>query len=224
MRHTDPALGFRVDLEGCAVTYISDHGPGCVPDDPDDYVPDGVLDLCDGVDVLIHDAQHTSHEYEAKRHFGHSSIDYAVHVAREAGAKTLVLFHHCPTHCDDDVDQILEHAQDLSAESTARDHRRARGHASRPRPAVTETPIGMSERPETPTRTSSARTRTSSAASLGQFATGVTIITAIDRRRAGGRRRQLVHVGVARSAAGALLRRPHVDARGRASRRPASSR
>jgi ribonuclease BN (tRNA processing enzyme) len=114
VRHTDPALGFRVDLDGCSVTYISDHGPGCVTDDPDDYVPPGVLELCDGVDVLIHDAQHTVEEYEAKRHFGHSSIDYAVHVAREAGVKRLVLFHHCPTHSDDDVDRIFTHAQDLS--------------------------------------------------------------------------------------------------------------
>lgn len=115
VRHTDPALGFRVDLEGRSVTYISDHGPGCITDDPDDFVPRGVLELCDGVDVLIHDAQHTLEEYEAKRHFGHSSIEYAVHVAREAGVKNLVLFHHCPTHADDDIDRIARHAQDVSA-------------------------------------------------------------------------------------------------------------
>jgi ribonuclease BN (tRNA processing enzyme) len=115
VRHTDPALGFRVDLEGRSVTYISDHGPGCVTDDPDDYVPPRVLELCDGVDVLIHDAQHTLDEYEAKRHFGHSSIEYAVHVAHEAGVKRLVLFHHCPTHSDDDVDAILTHARDLAS-------------------------------------------------------------------------------------------------------------
>ena len=115
VRHTDPALGFRVDADGHSVTYISDHGPGCVPGDPDDYVPPAVLELCDGVDVLIHDAQHTLAEYEAKRHFGHSSIEYAVHVAAEAGVRTLVLFHHCPTHSDADLDRILEHARDLAA-------------------------------------------------------------------------------------------------------------
>ena len=54
-------------------------------------------------------------EYEAKRHFGHSSIEYAVHVGKEAGTKNLVLFHHCPTHSDDDLDRILQHAQDISA-------------------------------------------------------------------------------------------------------------
>jgi ribonuclease BN (tRNA processing enzyme) len=117
VRHTDPTLGYRVEIEGRAVTYISDHGPGCVPQDADDFIPDSVLELCDGVDVLIHDAQHTAHEYEAKRHFGHSTIEYAVHVAREAGVKTLALFHHCPSHGDAQIDEILDHARDLAAET-----------------------------------------------------------------------------------------------------------
>lgn len=117
VRHTDPALGFRVEQEGQIVTYISDHGPGCVTDDADDFIPDAVLELCDGANVLIHDAQHTAQEYEAKRHFGHSTIEYAVHVAREAGVEKLVLFHHCPSHGDSDVDEILDHARDLAAET-----------------------------------------------------------------------------------------------------------
>lgn len=117
VRHTDPALGFRVEQEGQIVTYISDHGPGCVTDDADDFIPHAVLELCDGANVLIHDAQHTAQEYEAKRHFGHSTIEYAVHVAREAGVEKLVLFHHCPSHGDSDVDEILDHARDLAAET-----------------------------------------------------------------------------------------------------------
>jgi len=115
VRHTDPTLGFRVDWHGTSVAYISDHGPGCVPDDADDFVPLDVLELADGVDLLIHDAQHTCDEYETKRHYGHSTADYAVHVARQAGAKKLALFHHCPTHADDDLDHLLAYARDLSA-------------------------------------------------------------------------------------------------------------
>jgi phosphoribosyl 1,2-cyclic phosphodiesterase len=114
VRHTSPTLGFRVEVEGTSVAYLSDHGPGC-SDDPDDYVPPDVLDLCDGVDLVIHDSQHTSEEYESRRHYGHCTVDYAVHVAREAGARRLMLFHHCPTHSDDDVDLILVHARDLAA-------------------------------------------------------------------------------------------------------------
>jgi len=115
VRHVGPTLGFRVDWNGVSVAYIPDHGPGCSPDDPDDYVPHEMLELCDGVDVLIHDAQHTHEEYEPKRHWGHCTIEYAVQVARESGARRLVLFHHDPAHCDDDLDRIFTEAQDHSA-------------------------------------------------------------------------------------------------------------
>ena len=30
VRHTDPTLGFRVEMEGVSVAYLSDHGPGTV--------------------------------------------------------------------------------------------------------------------------------------------------------------------------------------------------
>ncbi len=113
VRHTSPTIGYRVDIEGFSVAYVSDHGPGC-SDDADDFVPPGVLELADRVDLLIHDAQHTCEEFEAKRHFGHSSIEYALHVAREAGARRLVLFHHCPSHCDDDVDRMHRQTTDLA--------------------------------------------------------------------------------------------------------------
>jgi ribonuclease BN (tRNA processing enzyme) len=115
VRHTDPTLGFRVEIEGKSVAYLSDHGPGTVPTDPDDYVPDDVLELCDGVDLLIHDAQHTSEEYETKRSWGHCTVEYAILVGRLAGAKELALFHHCPSHGDDRMDTILRDARDLVA-------------------------------------------------------------------------------------------------------------
>ena len=130
VRHTDPTLGFRVEIEGKSVAYLSDHGPGTVPDDPDDYVPDDVLELVDGVDLLIHDAQHTSDEYDMKRSWGHCTVEYAIHVGRLGGAKELALFHHCPTHGDDRMDTILRDARDLVARiGRPRGVRRARLHA-----------------------------------------------------------------------------------------------
>jgi phosphoribosyl 1,2-cyclic phosphodiesterase len=119
IRHTSPTIGFRVDVEGVSVAYISDHGPGC-SDDPDNFIPADVLELADGSDLLIHDAQHTCEEFENKRHFGHSTVDYAVHVAREAGVRRLALFHHCPSHSDDGVDLMHLYATVL-AEHTAAD-------------------------------------------------------------------------------------------------------
>jgi phosphoribosyl 1,2-cyclic phosphodiesterase len=114
VRHVGPTLGYRVDLNGASVAYISDHGTGC-RDDADDFIPEEILELCDGVDVLIHDAQHTGPEYENKRHWGHCTYNYAVHVARESGARTLALYHHDPAHSDDAVDEIVARASDASA-------------------------------------------------------------------------------------------------------------
>ncbi|HEV7524766.1 MAG TPA: MBL fold metallo-hydrolase [Acidimicrobiia bacterium] len=115
VRHVGPTLGFRVDVHGLSVAYVPDHGPGCNPDHSDDHIPHEVLELCDGVDILIHDAQHTPAEYEPKRHWGHCTAEYAVHVAREAGARRLALFHHDPSHGDDDLAVIERSAADMSA-------------------------------------------------------------------------------------------------------------
>lgn len=115
VRHTGPTLGFRVELADVVIVYIPDHGPGCSTEHADDHVPADVIDLCAGADLLIHDAQHTAAEYPAKRHWGHSTIDYAVEVARRSGVRALALFHHDPTHCDGSVDRNEAHARELVA-------------------------------------------------------------------------------------------------------------
>jgi phosphoribosyl 1,2-cyclic phosphodiesterase len=115
VRHVGATLGFRIEWNGTSIAYLPDHGPGTVVTDADDYVPPGVLELCDGVDLLIHDAQHTRDEYEPKRHWGHCTVEYALHVGREAGVRSLVLFHHDPLHGDDAMDRISSDARDLAA-------------------------------------------------------------------------------------------------------------
>ena len=56
--------------------------------------------------MLIHDAQHTSHEFSARAHFGHSTIGYAVRLGAAAGVGRVVLFHHDPSRSDDELDAI----------------------------------------------------------------------------------------------------------------------
>ena len=46
-----------------------------------------VLELCDGVDLLIHDSQYTEEEFVELFDWGHSTAAYAVHVATQAGAR-----------------------------------------------------------------------------------------------------------------------------------------
>ncbi len=66
------------------------------------------LDFVEGADVLIHDAQYTTADYQQAKHgFGHSTVDMAVGVARAAHVHELILFHHEPTYDDNKLD-ILE--------------------------------------------------------------------------------------------------------------------
>jgi len=110
--HVGLTNGYRVDMGGCSVAYLSDHQ---MPYDGTHSITDAALELCDGADLLIHDAQYTTEEFPQKATWGHCTVDYAVHVAREAGARTLALFHHDPTHHDGAVDTILAHARRLAA-------------------------------------------------------------------------------------------------------------
>lgn len=107
--HTGPTLGYRVAWEGATVTYISDlQAPVGL-----DSVPDAVLELAGGADLLIHDAQYTRAEFAEKAHWGHCTTDYAVKVAKDAGARRLVLFHHDPAHTDPDMDRLLAETKAL---------------------------------------------------------------------------------------------------------------
>jgi phosphoribosyl 1,2-cyclic phosphodiesterase len=108
--HNGPTVGYRVVWNGRVVTYISDHQAPLGLD----TVADSVMELSQGADILIHDAQYTRSEFEEKSHWGHCTIDYAVKVAVEAGVGKLVLFHHDPAHADDRMDELLNEALALA--------------------------------------------------------------------------------------------------------------
>jgi phosphoribosyl 1,2-cyclic phosphodiesterase len=100
--HVGLTLGFRIEADGKSIAYIPDHQA------PEDMttVDAGVRELADGVDLLIHDAQYDESDWETKAHWGHSTVDYALTVAKTCGAKALALFHHDPCRSDDDLDGV----------------------------------------------------------------------------------------------------------------------
>jgi phosphoribosyl 1,2-cyclic phosphodiesterase len=104
--HTGATNGYRVELDDVVIAYISDHQQ---PVDGSGIAP-GVLELCDGADLVIHDAQYEPHEFAVKSDWGHCTVEYAVQVAAEAGARRLALFHHDPSHDDAIVDRLLAEA------------------------------------------------------------------------------------------------------------------
>ena len=108
--HVGPTLGYRVTVGDVSIAYVSDHQqPGL---DSTEVDP-AVLDLCRGADVVIHDAQFDDLEFSMRSDWGHCTVDYAVEVAAQAEARTLVLFHHDPSHTDVRVDELLAHARSV---------------------------------------------------------------------------------------------------------------
>ena len=108
--HLGPTNGYRIEWGGASVAYISDHqAPPAA-----DTVDAGVLELADGVDLLVHDAQFTAGEWADKADWGHSTVEYAVLVASEAGARRLALFHHDPAHDDEQIDGLAAGARRLA--------------------------------------------------------------------------------------------------------------
>jgi ribonuclease BN (tRNA processing enzyme) len=102
--------GYRVTSGDADLAYLPDHGPrGCGPG------PDGhgarhaaALALARDVDVLVHGAQFTIAQRELAADYGHATVEYAVALAEESGARRLVLFHHAPSRTDDEIDEIVD--------------------------------------------------------------------------------------------------------------------
>jgi phosphoribosyl 1,2-cyclic phosphodiesterase len=103
--HIGPTLGFRVEWNGRSVAYVSDHQQTV---DGSFRLSDGARELMDGVDVLIHDAQYSQAEFSKKATWGHCTAEFALWVAKEVRARTLVLYHHDPLRNDDDLDAVTE--------------------------------------------------------------------------------------------------------------------
>lgn len=103
-------FGYRVSDGKSTIAYLSDHNPtelGAGPDGLGEY-HEGALLLALGVDLLIHDAQHTAVELPAMAFLGHAAAEYAVCLGERAGAKRVALFHHDPDRTDDEIDALAQ--------------------------------------------------------------------------------------------------------------------
>ena len=106
--HPNGVILYRVLFQGKSLVYATDleETAGGYPD---------VIEFTRNADVLIHDAQYLESEYisaaNPRKGWGHSTVESATEVAKKAGVKQLVLFHHEPTHDDRCIDQILKLAR-----------------------------------------------------------------------------------------------------------------
>jgi CheY-like chemotaxis protein len=128
MNHTAPTLGYRIGGAGGTLVYATDHEAHEGATWRAGHL-DGTFDEADllhagdqrhaafirDADILIHDAQYHAFDYPGKAGWGHSTIEYAVDVARVANVKRLVLFHHDPSRDDAGVDALTRAARSRAA-------------------------------------------------------------------------------------------------------------
>ena len=100
--HPNGVFAYRIEYDGHAVMYATDTEHYSVVDPK-------LRRLARNADVLIYDAMYLPEEYTGeaggmpKTGWGHSTYEHGVLLAREAGVKRLVLFHHDPAQNDADV-------------------------------------------------------------------------------------------------------------------------
>ena len=78
--HSDPCLGYRINLEGKTIAYCTDTG-----------ICDNSLELSKDADILIHECASKPGQYYEK--WPHTNPQEAAELAIRANVKQLVLFH-----------------------------------------------------------------------------------------------------------------------------------
>ena len=123
LNHPFGSVGYRIDCDGQSWAYVADTAPfnqvlhkqhflsGPEPLSDDDRIAldamrDALLRRLDGVDTVVYDTHFLPDEYSRFPHYGHSTPDQALEICAEAKVRRLVLYHHAPTHGDDQMDQI----------------------------------------------------------------------------------------------------------------------
>jgi phosphoribosyl 1,2-cyclic phosphodiesterase len=121
LNHTALTLGYRLEVDGAALVYASDHEPFS------SHLASGQGDILgqdrkhceflERADLVIHDAQFTAQEYPNKIGWGHSTVEYAVAMCRASRASRLALTHHDPLRTDSAIEEIVEDARDQCGSS-----------------------------------------------------------------------------------------------------------
>jgi phosphoribosyl 1,2-cyclic phosphodiesterase len=107
--HPSVTFGYRIEDDDGVFVYMSDNEVDMAPP----HLFADIVELASGADLLLHDCQYTESEYAPRRGWGHSTPRQAAHVAREAGVRRLMAFHHDPSHSDEQVEALAEETREL---------------------------------------------------------------------------------------------------------------
>jgi phosphoribosyl 1,2-cyclic phosphodiesterase len=103
------AIGYRVTWQGHCAVYATDTEPSVHRLDPN------LLYLARQADLLIYDATYDELSPSSSKSLaiagGHSTWQSGIEVAKAAGVKQVIMFHHDPAHNDDFLDQVEAQVQ-----------------------------------------------------------------------------------------------------------------
>ncbi|MEM2983137.1 MAG: MBL fold metallo-hydrolase [Candidatus Bathyarchaeia archaeon] len=109
LNHPNTSTSFRIEHDGASLVYATD------TEHPPEGIDNGLVRFAEGADILIYDSQFTTEEYQGndwtgrpKNNWGHSTPYEGINIARSAGIRRLILFHHDPSHDDETVQRIEE--------------------------------------------------------------------------------------------------------------------
>lgn len=130
--HPGICAAYRLFTSGGSITYMPDNEPyerlklqlaaqdGIDDQEARDFADAErakMVEFLRDSDVAILDSQYTDEEYKGHIGWGHSSLSSAVLLALDANVKTVLLFHHDPSHDDDMIDKMVEQARELVRKS-----------------------------------------------------------------------------------------------------------
>ncbi|MBD3647565.1 MAG: MBL fold metallo-hydrolase [Pseudomonadales bacterium] len=109
LNHPGGGHAYRVEEDGVSFAYITDNELD--PPNKPTTTYDKWVEFCQGVDLLIHDAQYQERDMPAKHGWGHSLISQVRELAVDSQVRNLVMFHHDPERTDAELDEVaLENA------------------------------------------------------------------------------------------------------------------
>lgn len=110
--HPSVTYGYRIEDGGHSFVYFSDNEVDIAPTE----ILDGIIGLAEGADLLLHDCQYFEPEYHVRQGWGHSTPRQVLQVARAAGVRRVMLFHHDPSHSDEQVEALAEEARGMAGD------------------------------------------------------------------------------------------------------------
>lgn len=105
--HPGGVYGFRIEYQGKVLVFATDM------EYTEDNMPEKLIDFSQEADLLIYDSQYTPEELKLKTGWGHSTHIAAAHLAQRANVRHLMLYHHDPSHSDQQLAQMEQEAKAL---------------------------------------------------------------------------------------------------------------